>query len=57
MTTNKNKFWEDMNGMFPDIIKAITSLSHKSYISITNIKTGVTWWSQRAMDYFQLADN
>ncbi len=57
MTTNENKFWEDMNGMFPDIIKAITSLSHKSYISITNIKTGVTWWSQRAMDYFQLADN
>ena len=57
MTTNKNKFWEDMNGMFPDIIKASTSLSHKSYISITNIKTGVTWWSQRAMDYFQLADN
>ncbi len=57
MTTNENEFWKNMNGMFPDIIKVITSLSHKSYISITNLKTGVTWWSQRAMDYFQLADN
>lgn len=57
MTTNENEFWENMNGMFPDIIKVITSLSHKSYISITNLKTSVTWWSQRAMDYFQLADN
>ena len=57
MTTNENEFWENMNGMFPDIIKVIASLSHKSYISITNLKTDVTWWSQRAMDYFQLADN
>ena len=57
MTNIENEFWEGMNGMFPDIIKAITSLSSKSYVSITNLKTGVTWWSQRARDYFHLDDN
>ena len=24
----------------------------KSYLSITNLRTGITWWSERAMDYF-----
>lgn len=42
MTNIENEFWEGMNGMFPDIIKAITLLSSKSYVSITNPKTGVT---------------
>lgn len=35
----------------------MTSLSTKSYISITNLNTGITWWSQRAVDYFQLEAN
>ena len=38
MTNIENEFWEGMNGIFPDIIKAITSLSSKSYVSITNLK-------------------
>ena len=46
-----------MDILFPDIVKAITSLSKKSYISITNLRTGVTWWSERAMDYFGMAEN
>lgn len=50
-------FWKDMDPSFPDIIKAITSLSKKSYISITNLRTDITWWSGRAVDYFHLKEN
>lgn len=57
MNNNENAFWSEMNIYFPDIVKAITSLSKKSYISITNLNTGITWWSERAMDYFGLEDN
>lgn len=57
MNTKENEFWSGMDAQFPEIVKAITSLSTKSYISITNLKTGITWWSQRAMDYFQLEAN
>lgn len=55
--STKDLFWKDMTSSFPDIIKAITSLSKKSYISITNLNTDITWWSQRAMDYFNLDEN
>lgn len=58
--TNKyseERFWSEMDIMFPDIVKAITSLSKKSYISITNLRTGVTWWSEKAMDYFGMTEN
>lgn len=54
---DEQKFWEEMDIRFPDIVKAITSLSKKSYISITNLRTGVTWWSEKAMDYFGLKGN
>ena len=57
MNNNENAFWSEMNIYFPDIVKAITSLSKKSYISITNLNTGITWWSERAVDYFGLEDN
>ena len=57
MNTKENEFWSGMDAQFPEIVKAMTSLSTKSYISITNLKTGITWWSQHAMDYFQLEAN
>lgn len=57
MNTKENEFWSGMDAQFPEIVKAMTSLSTKSYISITNLKTGITWWSQRTMDYFQLEAN
>lgn len=50
-------FWEEIDRLFPDMIKAITSLSKKSYLSITNLRTGITWWSERAMDYFGMKEN
>ena len=39
------------------MIKAIASLSKKSYLSITNLRTGITWWSEQAMDYFGMKEN
>ena len=50
-------FWEEIDRLFPDMIKAIASLSKKSYLSITNLRTGITWWSERAMDYFGMKEN
>lgn len=35
-------FWKDMDNSFIDIIKAVTALSTKSYISISNLKTDIT---------------
>ncbi len=58
--TNKydeQKFWAEVDIRFPDIVKAITSLSKRSYISITNLRNGVTWWSEKAKDYFGMTEN
>ena len=54
---NEQAFWEDIDRLFPDMISAITSLSRKSYLSITNLRTDVTWWSEQALDYFGLEEN
>lgn len=56
-TYDEQKFWEEMDILFPDIVKAITSLAKKSYISITNLRNGVTWWSEKAMEYFGMQEN
>jgi predicted signal transduction protein with EAL and GGDEF domain len=57
MESDEKKFWDDCDGVFPEIIKIITAQSTKSYTSITNLKTNITWWSQRALDYFNIDDN
>ena len=60
MSINKydeQKFWEEVDILFPDIVKAITSLAKKSYTSITNLRNGVTWWSEKAMEYFGMQEN
>lgn len=57
MNSIADSFWQDMSAFFPDIVAAVTSLSKKSYFSITNLKNDVTWWSQRAMDFFDLEEN
>lgn len=54
---DEQRFWSEADIRFPDIVKAITSLSKKSYISITNLRTGITWWSEKAMDYFGMTQN
>ena len=54
---NEQIFWEDIDRLFPDMISAISSLSRKSYLSITNPRTDVTWWFERAIEYFGLGEN
>ena len=40
--STEDLFWKDMDNSFIDIIKAVTALSTKSYISISNLKTDIT---------------
>ena len=43
-------FWEEIDRLFPDMIKAIASLSKKSYLSITNLRTGDgLFWHERKL--------
>ena len=52
-TYDEQKFWEEVDILFPDIVKAITSLAKKSYISITNLRRdmvvregdGIFWYA------------
>lgn len=40
--STEDLFWKDMDNSFIDIIKAVTALPTKSYISISNLKTDIT---------------
>lgn len=57
MDENEMKFWSDMDGIFPELVKQMASLAKKSYYSITNLKSGITWWSESTLDYFGLEQN
>lgn len=57
MDENEKKFWSDMDGFFPELVKQMASLAKKSYYSITNLKSGITWWSESALEYFGLEQN
>lgn len=57
MDENEKKFWSDMDGFFPELVKQMASLAKKSYYSITNLKSGITWWSESTLDYFGLEQN
>lgn len=54
MDENEKKFWSDMDGIFPELVKQMASLAKKSYYSITNLKIGITWWSESTLEYFGL---
>lgn len=57
MDENEKKFWSDMDGIFPELVKQMASLAKKSYYSITNLKSGITWWSKSTLEYFGLEQN
>ena len=57
MEENEKKFWSDMDGIFPELVKQMASLAKKSYYSITNLKSGITWWSESTLEYFGLEQN
>lgn len=46
-----------MDGIFPELVKQMASLAKKSYYSITNLKSGITWWSESTLEYFGLEQN
>ena len=60
MSINKydeHKFCDDFDILYPDILQAITSLAKNSFISKSNLRNGVTWWSEKAMEYFGMQEN
>ena len=57
MDENEKKFWSDMDGIFPELVKQMASLAKKSYYSITNLKSGITCWSESTLEYFGLEQN
>ena len=57
MDENEKEFWSGLDSYLPELIVQMSSLAVKSYYSITNLKNGITWWSQKAMEYFGLESN
>ncbi len=57
MNEHSSKFWNRVGEYYPEIIKTISELSPRSYISLTDMETMETWWSQRALDFFGVEEN
>lgn len=57
MDLYQDKFWAGMRECYPEMIKGITDLSSKYYLSVTDVRTNRTWWSKRALDFFGLDEN
>lgn len=53
----KNKLWEEIGDYTVQIVNAVAEISQRSYISITDLKTSKTWWSQNAVDMFGIDGN
>lgn len=50
-------FWSELGEYYDQILNMISFISKKSYISVTNMKSRVTWWSDRAVEFFRLESN
>ncbi len=53
---NTANFWDDIGEYIEPVLNMITNESTRSFIAITNVKTGYTWWSDRAVEFFQIGD-
>lgn len=53
----RDRFWEDIREYYPQIITAITDLSSRSYISVTDLQNRRTWWSKNALEFFDIDEN
>lgn len=51
------EFWEEMINVYPQILQIISNLSRKEYLSITDLRTMTTWWSDAAKEFFELNNN
>ncbi len=52
-----SSFWNDTKDYIELILNMISNQSEHSFISLTNVQTGVTWWSDRAVEFFRIGDN
>ncbi len=52
-----NDFWADTKEYVAPVLNMIANESIRSFISVTNVQTGYTWWSDRAVEFFQIGDN
>lgn len=50
-------FWNELKDYYPEVIRLISDMSRKSYVSVTNLQNNITWWSQPAVDFFGVEKN
>lgn len=53
----QNDFWNEIQNYYPELIQIITDMSEKTYVSVTDVSTRQTWWSEKAMEFFGLTEN
>ncbi len=52
-----NTFWNDTKDYIAPVLNMIVNESRRSFISVTNVQTGYTWWSDRAVEFFQIGES
>ena len=40
----KEKFWEKYANRTPELLDLMSTMEPNSYVAITDIETGITWW-------------
>ncbi len=50
-------FWSETKDYIALVLNMIANESRRSFISVTNVQTGYTWWSDRAVEFFGIGDN
>lgn len=51
---SNEEFWKDIGGYMNQILDTLSYMSRKMYIALTDLRTGYTWWSEKAVEYFGL---
>lgn len=54
--TVKDNFWKGMDTYISSVINAFAEINKRSDVFITDMKTDITWWSERMMEYLGLSD-
>lgn len=53
---NKETFWKKYASKASEFLDMMSMLSPNCYLAITDIETGITWWSKQARDLFHYAE-
>ncbi len=54
---NSIDFWSETKDYMAPVLNMVASECRRSFISISNVQTGYTWWSNRAVKFFNIEDN